>query len=442
MSDSVRAKLAKLQPTTIAVAFCTMTSALVLAALVLATVAHDFHLLRTSTISTPYPMTIYGLMPAPGTSPVRGAPGASGADFSQVYTSALALRHGESAYRPTTPEFADRFHRPPGYPPLMNLLYVPLSFLSYYHAFLFHVIGSVVALLGASFLLLRKLALAQHFKWIALCTTTLYFLTPIGLTHLERGQFDLVTATSYVLVFGCLYLPGARFGWALASGIVGALKWTAVAFLGCYSALGFLIDSGIRRWHFALVPVVMLLSTVVFWPSLQEYWVTIQVYEIDAEPFGLTLQHFLPRTPAKLVPVLLTLVVAGLVLLRARSSEQRRQLFVALSAPFTLALMGLAVCFGTLSYEYHTVAMLGAIPAVVIWVERDESVSKALKVATCATFALFLFVTFRVFPLGELLDPAGMAVVYVCFVLLCSAECVYIALSPARGGTAPEPSPS
>ncbi|HEV8245748.1 MAG TPA: glycosyltransferase family 87 protein, partial [Polyangiaceae bacterium] len=254
MGDTEKSKLAVRRPPAIAVAFCIGVSAMVLAALILAAVAHDFRILRTSTVGQPYPMPIYTLMAARGTSPVRGAPGASGADFSQVYTSALALRHGESAYRPKSREFADRFNRPPGYPPLMNLLFVPVSFLSYYDAFLFHVVGSVVAFLGASWLLLRKLEFARLFKWIALATTTLYFLTPIGLTHLERGQFDLVTATSYVIAFGCLYLPGKRFGWATMSGLVGALKWTAVPFLGCFSALGFVLDSGIRRWHFALIP--------------------------------------------------------------------------------------------------------------------------------------------------------------------------------------------
>ena len=77
-------------------------------ALLLSVLANDLFLLRTSTLRIGYPQPVYGLYSAAGTSPEPGMPGAAGIDFSQVQTSAMALRHGESAYNPTTPEFRDR----------------------------------------------------------------------------------------------------------------------------------------------------------------------------------------------------------------------------------------------------------------------------------------------------------------------------------------------
>src|SRR5689334_9565215 len=111
--------------------FCAAIIWLVLGALAAATVAFEFRLLETSTIGPPYPMTIYEQLATPGTARGPGIRGAAGADFSQVYTSALALRHGESAYRTRNPKFRDRWGRPPGYPPLMNWVGVPLSYLDY-----------------------------------------------------------------------------------------------------------------------------------------------------------------------------------------------------------------------------------------------------------------------------------------------------------------------
>ncbi|MCZ2846159.1 MAG: hypothetical protein O2U61_06670, partial [Candidatus Bathyarchaeota archaeon] len=73
----------------------------------------------------PHPRPYYGLEPVPGTSLVPESKGVLGADFSQVFFSAQAIRHRESAYKPNNPEFRDPWGRPPAYPPLTNHLYIP-----------------------------------------------------------------------------------------------------------------------------------------------------------------------------------------------------------------------------------------------------------------------------------------------------------------------------
>src|SRR5687768_12831279 len=94
---------------------CLGLTAVTVLSVIGATLVHEWTVVRTSQWSDPYPPMIYGPMPSPGTSPERKARGAAGGDFAQVYTSAQALRHGESAYFPSTPEFKDRFGRPAGY---------------------------------------------------------------------------------------------------------------------------------------------------------------------------------------------------------------------------------------------------------------------------------------------------------------------------------------
>jgi Glycosyltransferase family 87 len=217
--------------------------------LVLAALTQQLVLMRGSAAGQPYPMTIYTPMAVPGMSSDGGASEAAGADFAQVYTSALALRGGQSAYRPTSPEFRDRFGRPSGYPPLTNWVYVPLSFLSYRNALFAHTALSMLFLFGVTALVLYQAKLQHHVGYAVAAQAALVFLTPIGATHLERGQFDLLVAAGTVLCFACSFVAQkSLLPFALITGFVGALKWTGVVFFGCFSALGFLLSSGLRRW--------------------------------------------------------------------------------------------------------------------------------------------------------------------------------------------------
>ena len=369
----------------------------VFAGLALPVVSDSFRQLRTSQPHNPHPVSIYDAMPVPGTSSVMGSPGAAGADFSQVYTSALALRHGESAYHPKTEAFRDRFGRPAGYPPLMNWLYVPITWLPYDAALLAHVLVSLAALFGVSAWALSAAGLARQIPLLLLAQACLFFLTPIGVTHLERGQFDLHVAAVIGLCFACTFLDRSLVRAAVTAGIAGALKWTALPFLGCYSALGFVASSGLRRWAFFIMPALTFLATAVFWKGVADYWYTIQVFEIDAQTYGLTLQHFMPRAVAKAAPVVVTLAFGVWVLLRARSSGERITSFRSVSAPFALGLTNLGVCFGTLSYEYHTVTTLGMLPGLVVWTCRTDDVAAWVKSFVCGAFGVFVVVAFRTF---------------------------------------------
>jgi hypothetical protein len=400
---------------------------IVLTSLVTATVSHEWEVLKTSRIAEAYPPLLYGLMPSPGTSPVRNAPGAAGGDFSQVYTSALALRHGESAYFPTTPEFADRFGRPSGYPPLMNWVYVPLSYLPYYDALLVHNAVSLLGLFAVTAFILMRMGLGIHVPGVVLAQSSLYFLTPIGFTHLERGQFDLFVAVAAALTVACVFVERGALAMAMGAGFLGTLKWTSVAFLGCFSVLGFVLAPRVRRWSFVVVPALMIIGTAVFWRGVVEYWASIEVFEINAKPRGISFTHFLPRPVAKVLPAVITLLIGVPALWVARASEaQRSQLLFAVSAPFSVLLMNLATCYGTISYEYHTGALLGILPGLVVWAEREALVHRGLKLLTCVAFGALLCVAFRTFHYSTEFDSKAMTQAYAAFSVVFFGVCAYI----------------
>jgi hypothetical protein len=412
----------------IASGFCLCVAGVIFAALALGTVYRDFRiLLRADGSSSFYPSPIYGILPLPAADSADKRAPVAGADFSQVYTSALALRHGESAYSPKSAAFRDRFGRKPGLPPLTNWLYVPLSLLPYGAALMTHTVLSICLLLGIAFFDLGQAGLGRPRASVCVAILSRYVLTPIVLTHLERGQFDLFVAAAVLACVSCLLLPGGHPGLAVAAGFLGAMKWTAPSFLLCFCAAGFVSADRQKRRDFFVVSAVMLLTTLAFGPALKEYWPTIQSFEINAKPSGLTLQNFLPRWAARSVLPTVTLAAAALVRIAGRSTAGRVRLFESIGVPFALALACFSICFGTLSYEYHTVILLGLIPAVVVWTSREPGVSRRWRVFTCGVFGVFLCIAFRTVTLS-VFSPVVMTAVYVAAALLFLSVCVAITM--------------
>jgi len=415
-------------PRVVATSFSLILIGASILGLVATVLGHDYRVLTSSRLARQRPVSVYPHMPVPGTSDVEGSEGAAGADFSQVYTSGLALRHGESAYNPTTPAYNDVFGRPPGYPPLMNWLYLPLTYLSYANALLVHTLAMLAALFAVSAFLLWKMQLPRQIAPVLLAQACLFLLTPIGFTHFERGQFDIYATIAAALCVACSYWPASARGLALASGAIGALKWTVLPFLGCFTAFGFLVGPKSRRWTFFAIPLITAVTTALFYKEVKEYWHTIQVYELEAVPnrLSLTFQHFVPRMVAKALPVVATLLPAIVIWAWKPARARRDEMFRALAVPFSLALMNLSICFGTLSYEYHTVSTLGMLPGVVVWLESEPHVSLRLKALTAGLYAAFLVVAFRIFELAFALEPKQMSAVYAACALLLLGLCMQV----------------
>jgi hypothetical protein len=165
--------------------------------------------------------------------------------------------------------------------------------------------------------------------------------------------------------------------------------------------------------------------------------VSIQVFEINAKPRGVTFTHFLPRLVAKVLPALVTLLVGLTALWVARSESHRNRALFAISGPFAILLMGLAACYGTISYEYHTVTLLGLLPGLVVWVEREPVVTRSLKLLTCVVFAALLCVAFRTFQFGTEFDSKWMTQAYAAFCAVFLGLCMYILLGPLKAENGP-----
>jgi hypothetical protein len=384
----------------------------VLAAQTITTAVNDWSLLRETRLAYRLsPEPFYPFVPV--SMDAGGAP-SLGVDFSQVYLSASALRAGDNPYAPEHPELRDRYARRPNYPPLTNHLYVPLSFLSYRNALAVHTVLQLMLFLGVAVALMKKFGLGHHGLGVCAAVLLLALKTPIGFSHLERGQFDLFVATAIALVAASAYLETRVLPLAIAAGLIGAMKWTSFPVLLAFSLLGIVTASTRRRrWAYAAIPIVLAASALPFPSELAGYWPSLSTYELESSPTGMTLEHWLPPWMAKTVPVACTLAFAAALWVRSRRIANRETTLQAVALPFGLAVALQSQCMFRIAYEYRTVALLGFLPVAVVWMERTTIVPLGLRTAAGALLGGFFVVAFRVFDFaGALVTPEQMLPVF------------------------------
>ena len=201
---------------------------------------------------------------------------------------------------------------------------------------------------------------------------------------------------------------------ALASGLFGALKWSSAPFIGTFSIMALLGSKRKKSWIFLLPGLVMVLTAVIFLPEVKEYWPSLQRYEFNASPAGISFMYFMPHLAAKALQITSCGLVIVLTLLLHRGNDRRLAAFKAISFPFALTMFIQGMCYGTISFEYRIVSIFGLLPAYLLWMEQGGIQSTPVKMAMTAFFALFLFVSFRVayfliWDLPTLISPAMSA---------------------------------
>jgi hypothetical protein len=347
---------------------------------------------------------------------------ALGGDFSQVYFSAMALRNGDSQYNPKNIKYEIYLKRKATYPPLTNWLYIPLTFLDYHIALIVHNFLSIILFLILALLILRQYNLQAFFVKFSCFFLLLYFYTPLGFAHFERGQFDLLLASAYLLIFSCMFIERGAFPMALAAGFFASLKWSSAPFIGTISLFGLCYSTYKKKWIFLIPPTIILLSVLLFYRQMYEYWPSLQRYEFQATPLGVSFVYFLPLSIAKVVQILSCLLVIILSVFLHPQQEQRSDLIKKISFPFALTMFIQGMCFGTISYEYRIVSIIGLVPGFFIWLTYVQDIPNILKALVAAFFAIFIIIAFRVFhyfmwDLPSIASP-GMSINYFIFSLI------------------------
>ncbi|VAW39501.1 hypothetical protein MNBD_DELTA03-240 [hydrothermal vent metagenome] len=367
-------------------------------------------------------MPYYGFLPVPGTAANGQGYGALGADFAQVYFSSLALQHGQNEYNPQNPAYRDPLGRRPNYPPFTNRLLSPLTRLPYYQALITHDIATFALLITTSGLVLWFSGLGSYIWQIIFVDILLYFYTPLGFAHLERGQFDLLSAVCYLLlIYNILCHKRGAWLYSSGAGILAAIKWSALPFLGTF-CLAALCAARKKERIYHILPLLVVAASILFYlPELKEYWPSLQRYEVQARPTGISFMLLMPAWAAKSLQIASAILIIILIKFKSGAGKEgAAELFRAISLPFAAAMFIQGMCFGTISYEYRIVGLLGIIPGLAIWLDRYGSkigtISAALTVAgfTAFTISAFRVFYFQFWPIPVFTSPV-MAATYLTF---------------------------
>jgi hypothetical protein len=323
-------------------------------------------------------------VPPGSAAPSAEADGRLAADFGAVYFPACAAAPLEEAYRADTT--ADPWKRPARSAPAVLLACrVTLCRLSYGAAALIHVAAQWLLFLASVHHAMRRLNLARHAFAAITFVNALVFLTPVGLSSLERGQFTLYVGLAYL--WGMLALTEGRARDAGLAALFGFAKWTSFPFLlvalGGH-ALGARTLRELRRR--AIQPAVaggIALALTLALPAAGLAAVRGMLeQEATAFPEGISLVLLVPRPLVKALPLLLLLLAAAW----SRRGAHRGTLG---SAPLLAGVGVVLATYPTLAFDYSAPYLAAFLPFLVAWA-RDAAADARAARAVPIAFALAL----------------------------------------------------
>ncbi len=372
-------------------------------------------------VAWPYFLHFVGFQPARAFDqavyprPVSGYPfretpnadGTHGIDFSQVWIAARRLTSGDKVYervdwRKWRRRWSSTYH------PAVHWLYIPVSWLPLRDGLIVHNLFSMGLFLLCAALALRRAGCLRALPGLTAAYAAAMLLTPTGLLHLERGQFDTYIAAALVCIVALFSYGGpGRIGWAIGAGLLSTLKVSAWPLVGFYWMLGVGLR-GLRVPVVWLVPVTILALNLIFFSGVQA-WIPAFLYVAEDHVVGgSSFKRIVPLWLAIALPFIATLsmAVACFVSLRMRGllgdSAAQEQLLGRIFFPFALALALQTICGTPVTHDYRLVGLFGLLPALSVWCARGETISDELRYAVAFGYALVLVVAMRIIPFTSL----------------------------------------
>lgn len=357
------------------------------------------------------PSPVYRLarLPSSRQTLARDAQHRLGSDFAQVYFPAQDVFRLARAFSSGTT--SDPWHRPSRYPPLVILACAAtVCRLPFGWASLAHILVQLLVFVAVLYITSGTWRLRRFFLAALLFSGACLFLTPVGLSWFERGQFSLYIAASHMLLlFGLIEKKWAPI--ALAA-MLAFIKWTSFPASAVILAI-YLIswrNSGSPRQRlilasvFAVVIGLLLVVPVLFVRGTDLFLAGLFEQELRGDPGGLSLMTVLPPLAVKLLPLLLLL--AGVVNLRLNRGDLVSMI------PYFIGAAAALLIYPTRAYDYSLFTLAGFIPAALLWAQQSHlrPPSGAL---VLAAFAAFLAVgSYSTHVLGSTTSTVGIYVVF------------------------------
>ncbi len=322
----------------------------------------------------------------------RQAVGRVGSDFAQVYFPAQDVPHLQDAFDAS--RTLDPWKRPSRYAPLVELACAAtLCNLDFGIACFLHILIQLLLLYGVLYWMFRELRLQHYFLPTLLSLNVILFLTPVGLSWFERGQFSLYLAVSYpLLVMGLLK---KRWMLVAAAAVLAFIKWTSFPPIFVILAVNLLSVKSLAELKtnlflvsvFGAVVVALLVVPALFSSGADTFVRGLVTQEMEDAAKGASLLRYVPRLVVKLLP--LAAIVLGYI--NARLNKDLSAWF----APFSVAVVVVMLVYPTRAYEYGLPSVLGLLPLLFAWFRGAQA--EAGVVRQSLVWALLLFVAIASF---------------------------------------------
>jgi hypothetical protein len=308
------------------------------------------------------PLPRYDFMRVPG-SPLTekvDAVNRLAADFAQVYFPSLAFFSLPQAY---TKETLDPWHRPSRYAPAIHAMCkISLCKFTYGYASFLHMALQLLLFYISFYYAFRLLQVREYFWYGILLVNFCLFLTPVGLSWFERGQFSLYVTLSYLwFVLGIINKNAV---YIFVSALFAYVKFTSLPLLFVISITGMLNAKNVAdlKQNIRLILVFSSIIALLFlwYLDFGAYFIVgIMGQELSARPVDLSLAIMLPRSLVKAVPFILSIL--GLVHIKKYKHD-----FILL-IPYLVGSGIILITYPTLAFDYSVPCLFCFVPLVLSW---------------------------------------------------------------------------
>jgi hypothetical protein len=361
------------------------------------------------------PHPIYPLVRLPETAVTLkyGAVNRIGSDFAQIYFPAQEITHLDYAY--DHKKTIDPWGRPSRYAPaLISFCSISICRLDYGYACLTQMLVQYLLFFLIVYLAFRSLGIKEYFWFTLLCANICLFLTPVGLSWFERGQFSLYVGSSFLmLVVGLLRKNPA---WIVIATLIAFIKWTAFPVMVIFLAVYLLNSRTVKEFRYGIFIIALFSSTIALLTLLPVFFVKgtgvflfgLINQELNDNPTGLSLFKLLPRYIVKLLPLLL--IVLGYINIR-----NCKGIFTYL-IPYMIGVTMIMLLYPTKANDYSAPSLMGFAPVIIYWAGQTEFKHQAA--TKVLLYAYIFFVLLASFSTSITHSVVFMIIIYLVFSII------------------------
>jgi hypothetical protein len=292
-----------------------------------------------------------------------------GSDFAQVYFPAQDITHLNDGYNHK--QTLDPWGRPSRYAPaVISLCSISLCRLDYGYACLAQMMVQYLLFVLILYLAFRSLGIGKYFWLTLLLGNICFFLTPVGLSWFERGQFSLYVGGSYLMLIVGLIRKNPV--WVLMAALIAFIKWTTLPVMAIFLAVYLLNSRNMKEFRHALffiasfsaIIVLLTLLPILFVRGTGVFLSGLVNQELNDNPTGLSLLKFLPRDLVKFLPMML--IILGYINIRISKGILTHLI------PYIVGVASIMILYPTRANDYSVPSLVGFAPIIIYWAGQAE----------------------------------------------------------------------